>query len=684
MVKVAGDRDNPLSGGFTCPKGRHGADFHNDERRLRTAQRRRPDGGFDAVDVDDAIDEIAGRLRSIIAEHGVEAVGVFQGTQSAFAAITRPFLQAWTRALGTHKLFSTMTIDQSAKWIVPLRMGEYLGGRQRFDDSDVWMLSGTNPLVSLNAGYLDGALVHDPAARLRSAQNRGLKLIVIDPRRTETAARADLHIQPAPGHDALVFAGLLNVLFGEDLYDAEFCAAFVEDLDELRALVATATPDNVELRAGIPAEELRAAARIFGQAERGMLSTGTGVCMGPNSNVAEHLATCINVVCGRYLRAGEPTGMPSMLQTIGIARAEVAPPHRTWEHGFRSRIGDVGLLHDELPCGIFAEEVLEPGSDRVRALIVVGANPAAAIPDRKLTGRALDSLDLLVTVDPRISETGTRAHYIIAPTLWFERADHTAVLESLFPVPYAQYTPAVVEPGPGVIEDWQFLYRLARALGLTLDFAGRTLDMVHEPTSDELLDMLAAAGRIPLDVVQQHEHGMKAPRSGATVAPGRTEATAKLQLVPDDVSDEYAAALQRSALAAPTKDYPLVLVVRRMREVMNSYGRDITGLPNHTYNPAHINPDDMAALGLSDLQIITVRSPHGAIQAVAHGDAKVRSGVLSMTHCWGGPAEADSDPTDGGSNVNHLLTTSTDFEAINRMPTMSAVRVSVSATASEP
>ena len=594
-----------------------------------------------------------------------------------FATLTRPFLQSWMKSLGSHKYFSTMTIDQSAKWIVPLRMGAYLGGGQRFEDADVWMFAGTNPLVSVNAGNFDAPLVNDPSARLRDAQRRGLKLVVIDPRRTETAARADLHLQPLPGHDALVFAGLLNVIFSEDLHDEQFCADHVDGVGALRDAVAEVTPELVERCADVPAADLVQAARMFGGARRGMLNTGTGVCMGPNSNVAEHLATALNVVCGRYLRAGEPVGLPAMLKPETAARAEVEPPDRTWERGFRSRVDGTGQLLGQLPSGLLPDELLDPGPDRVRALIVVGGNPVSALPETEKAIEAFESLDLLVTIDPRLTDTSRLADFVIAPTLEFERADHTAMMEGIFPIPFAQYTSALVPAPPGVIEDWMFFFRLAEHLRMPLRFAGRTLDASCPPSSDELLAMMAERGRVPWDELRAAPHGVTGDAATVVVAPAGPQATTRLQLWPTDVQAEFDTALDRSRDNVATERFPLRLAVRRMREVMNSLGRDVSDLPAHPYNPAYLHPSELEARALTEAQLVEVTSAHGAIRAVVHADSKLRAGVLSMTHGWGAPGS--DDPRTGGSNVNRLLTTETDLESINHMPMMSAVPVQVSA-----
>ncbi len=144
ILGITGDGLHPLSGGYTCPKGRRGGDFLHGPDRLTTSVRRTPSGDYEPISIDDAVTEIAEKLTAITGEHGADALGLFMGTQQNFAALTGPMARAWFRTTGSHKLFSTMTIDQSAKWIVQARMGQYLGGRQTFDTADVWLLAGTN------------------------------------------------------------------------------------------------------------------------------------------------------------------------------------------------------------------------------------------------------------------------------------------------------------------------------------------------------------------------------------------------------------------------------------------------------------------------------------------------------------------------------------------------------------
>ncbi|GAA4484546.1 molybdopterin-dependent oxidoreductase [Rhodococcus olei] len=677
IVRVLGDARHPISSGYTCQKGRRAGDLAQGPDRLTTSMRRTGTGTHVPVPVSEAVAEIADRLRAIVDRHGPDAVALFMGTQQNFAALTPPMARAWFKGTGSHKLFSTMTIDQSAKWVVAERMGTYLGGRQRFEDADVWLLAGTNPVVSGNGGDGDGAVVQNPSVTLRAARERGLRLIVVDPRRTETAALADVHLAPRPGTDAVLFAGLLHVVLTERLHDADFCRRFTADPRALGDVVSDVTPAVVQRICGVPADQVRTAARMFAAGSRGMATSGTGLCMGPHSNLAEHLVAALNVVCGRFRREGEPADDRAVLTRQVPARAEVAPPARGYERGFRSRIGGVRAIRGELPSGILADEILAPGPDQVRALIVSGGNPAAALPDRGKALRALRSLDLLVCVDPRMSDTARLAHYVIAPTTMYERADHTAIMEPFFPRPFAQFTPAVVTPPPDVVDDWRFFLDLAAASGQPVKFAGRILDPAAPPTSEQMLAMMAERGRVPFADLVAAPHGHLAGDSGAVVGPATAEGAGhRLHLMSDDVRAELRAALTDTAV---TERFPLLLTVRRIRETVNSTGTRVPGLVPGGTNPASMHPDDLAALGVADGQRVTVRSASGRLRATARADRSLSRGTVTMTHCFGSVDRRE----DLGVNVNVLTGTRDGVQAINAMPTMTAVPVAVEPTTSE-
>jgi anaerobic selenocysteine-containing dehydrogenase len=671
VVHIAGDPDHALTRGFTCTKGRHLGELHHAPDRFSTAQRNGPDG-LQPVATDVAIDEIAAQMRAIRDAHGPESIALFVGTQSYTASLTFSFAGAWLRAVGSHKRFSTMTIDQSAKWVAQARLGTWAAGRQRFEDSDVWLLAGTNPLVSMQGGDLTGFPVHDGLRRLDEARRRGLRLIVVDPRRTEVAAHADLHLQLFPGTDVALFAAMLRTILEEGWYDAAFCERWVDGVGVLRAALAPMTVDAASRITGVDAARIVDAARMFGEARRGMAKTGTGPDMGPHANVAEHLVQALNVVCGRFPREGDRYAGSGVLSGRRRLRAQVSPPMRTWEHGFRSRTG-AGTLMGELPSPVLPDEILRPGADRVRALVVSGGNPAAAFPDQERIVDALRALDLLVTIDPFPTETAKLAHYVIAPTMAFERADDTRGYEHFFSEPFAQYTAPVLERPGDVIEDWEFFYELASRMGLLLNIGSRVWEPGSaRPTAEELLESFAQRAQVAYDDVRAEPHGAEFDVAPTIVGAPVDGANARFALLPDDVAVELRAAFDELGRARDMRR-PYRLVVRRSKNVMNSLGKRVPIGP--PYNPCGVHPDDLIALGVGDGELLELTSDHGTITVVAAADDTLPRGVLSLTHCYGDLPGDDTDPRRHGANPARLLSLTENLQPISLMPWMSAVPV---------
>jgi anaerobic selenocysteine-containing dehydrogenase len=649
-------------------KGRRLGVLHHSPERFLTAQRRDAEG-FEPLATDRAVDEVATRLRAILDEHGPESIALFVGTQAYTASLTYSFAGAWLRAVGSHQRYSTMTIDQSAKWVAASRLGTWGGGRQRFEDSDVWMLVGTNPLVSMQGGELTGFPVHDGRRRLEEARRRGLVLVVVDPRRTETAAHADLHLRPRPGTDVTLFAAMLRVILDEGLHDAAFCADWADGLDRLRDAVDPVTPVVAGAVTGVDHGLVVEAARTFGRVARGMARTGTGPDMGPHANAAEHLVQVLNVVCGRFARAGDRYAGAGVLSGVRTLHADVFPPDRTWERGYHTPAG-VGTLMGELPAPTLVDRILEPGPDRVRALVVAGGNPATAFPDPDRTSRALRTLDLLVTIDPYPSETARLADYVIAPTMSFERPEDTRGHEQFFSESFAQYSPPILERPGDVIEDWELFFALAQRMGLLLNIGDRVWERGDPaPTSDELLESLAGRAQVPYDTVRAAPHGaiFAAVRPTVVGAP-RADASARFALLPDDVAEDVHRALADGAGGARPR--PFLLTVRRSKHAMNSLGRD---LPHAgPANPCSMHPDDLVRIGAHDGDVITVTSDHGSVRAVVVADATLSPGVVAMTHGFDPGA---ADPIRSGTSSASLLSLTEHRQPVSLMPWMTAVPV---------
>jgi anaerobic selenocysteine-containing dehydrogenase len=697
-VRVTGDRENPAYRGFTCAKGRRLPDVHRHPDRLLHSQRRTPEGAFAAISSERAMDEIAERLRAIVDEHGPRAVAMYVGTYSGPHPASIPFAVAFLMSLGSRMFFTASTIDQPGKSIANALHGRWLGGSHVFDESDVWMLVGNNPLVSVSGGIPPA----NPARRLRAAKARGMQLIVIDPRRSEVARFADVFLQPRPGEDPAILAAMLHVILREGLHDAAFAGRHASGVAELAAAVAGFDPAYAARRAGVAAGEIERAARVFAGGQRGCAVAGTGPNMSGHGNLTEYLLLCLATLCGRWRREGEAVPNPGALLPRATPRAQAEPPRRAWGFGEKLRVRGLTNAACGLPTSALADEILKEGSGRVRALICVGSNPMAAWPDQLKTLEAMKALDLLVALDPKLAATSRMAHYVVAPRLSLEVPGLSLSMEALeqtyvalgYSEPYAQYTPAVAEPPPGsdLIEEWEFFYGLGQRLGLALKLhpiRSETgvlreargvvdLDMAHKPTTDCVLEWIAAGSRVPLDEIRRHPHGALFP--GRTlVAPSEEGWPGRLDVGNETMLRELAE-IREQALppSRPTGGFPFRLVSRRLPNAYNSSARDVPALAQYGgHNPAFMHPDDLAQLRLARGDVVEIRSDHAAILGIVEPAPELRPGVVSMAHCFGDAPERDGELRRIGSNTGRLVSVERDYDPYSGIPRMSGIPVAV-------
>ncbi len=688
VTRLIGDIDNPMYAGYSCVKGRNYHAFHESPSRLRAPLRRRSDGGFESASSAAVLDEIAVRTRDILDRHGPRSVAMYGGTFSHFCPAGVMLRESFMDAIGSPMRFSNATIDQPGKPISMALHGKWGAGPQDFADADVCMLVGANPLVSMWGGIPS----FNPAKRLHEARQRGLKLIVIDPRRTESARKADLHLQCLPGQDVPLLAAMLNVIITEGLCDRAFIEAETEGFGALAAAVAPFTPERVAPRAGIEAGSIIEAARMFARAQRGNVTSGTGPSMAPHGVLMDYLVLALNTVCGRWIKAGERMPNRGVLfrQFSGVARAE--KPRAATGFGEALRVRGLTDTAAGLPTAALAEEILTPGEGQVKALFVVGGNPLLSWPNQAKTRRALESLELLVVVDPVLSETARHAHYVIGPRFGFESPAITFGNEGItvyglslgYPEPFAQYQPQLIEPpaGSDVLEDWRIFYELGRRMGYPLAFRGQPFDMSTPPTTDGLLSQFVARSRVPLEEIKRHPHGAVFPDPKPCAEPRDAEWPHRLQLAaPVMIAELQGIAAQKSEAPAPAgpvmggegSALRLLLVSRREHALYNSVAHDLPALRRRLpHNPAHLNPQDAARLGIVDGAIVEIESAVGGIRAVAHLAPDVREGVVSIAHGFAGACTAA------------LIDDATDYEALSGLPRMSALPVTVRPAAATP
>ncbi|WP_236792004.1 molybdopterin-dependent oxidoreductase [Amycolatopsis sp. GM8] len=695
-VKVRADA-SPTHGGYTCARGRALPDIENSGSRLLHSMKRTADGSHVPIETSRAIAEIADRLGSLIAEHGPRSVAWYGGTKLSPNPLSEPMSMAFMDAIGSPMRFTANTIDKPGKVIAKGLHGSWLAPTHGFDEPDVALYLGANGLVSL-AGTPHGS----PGRFIAEFRARGGRLIVIDPRRTALAARATVHLQARAGHDAAILAALLNVILAEGWEDAEFLRENVSGVDELRRVVAPFTPQAVGDRAGVDAADLVAAARIFAQARRGFAVAGTGPNMGAgNGTLVEYLVLVLDTVCGHYARAGDRVRNPGTLIPRVPAKAQASPPRPAFGIGERIRVRGLSNSLAGMPTAALPEEILTPGEGRVRALIVLGGNPAVVWPDQVLTLEALRDLELLVTLDVEMSQTSQLAHYVMASQMSLEVPGYTLLSDLLlfygnassgFVDAAAQYTPALVEPPPGsdVIEEWRFFHELAKEMGLALNLrAGASfmpgsppptpLDMTATPTGDEMLEILAAGSRVPLAEIKANDSVALYPDETCVVAPKDEDWPHRL-CIGDETMLAELEALAPGRWRDTDAAFEFRLLSRRLDHMLNSSYNIPATNRGKNINLAYFNPDDLARLGLADGARIELVSARASIPGIVATEPGLRSGYISMAHGFGGVHDTEAEFASAGSATTRLLSATEVFDRYSGQPLMSNVPVNVRVT----
>jgi anaerobic selenocysteine-containing dehydrogenase len=558
------------------------------------------------------------------------------------------------------------------------------------------LLMGGNPIVSMG-----GALSVNPAWQLKNCLKRGMKLIVVDPRRSECAKKATIHLQCKPREDVTILAGIVRYLLNQGRVDVDFVAAEAEGIEALRAAVEPFTPDYVAERAGVNVDEFIAAARILGEARKGVTFSGTGANMAGHCNLVEYLGRVVHTLRGWWVRAGdvkynpgvfiEP--LPSIAGTTGPEPVNI---------GVRLRTRGLGETPAGLPTAALSDEILTSGKGQIKALIVVGGNPMVAFPDQLKTYDAMKALDLLVCVDPRMSETPRLAHYVLAPKLALEVENNTAVTEIQgviipgmdYQLPYGQVTSALIDPpaGADVREEWEWLYGIARDMGLDLSITpfsildpkraadmATKMDMRNKPATEDIWRMVLKGAPVSYDEVRASPEGKVFWRE-VVVQAKPADWKGRLQLAARPMLDELAEVLaEHESEAKLSQEYPFRMLSMRMRGTMNSSWRENPKqqVKRKPYNPVYINPEDLAEMGIESGDIIEIRSPRAAIQGVAESYPEVRRGCVSISHGWGtNPDEPDDALTFGGC-TSRLIANDVEFDPLTGIPRMSAVPIRI-------
>ncbi|PHQ14674.1 molybdopterin oxidoreductase family protein [Marinobacter profundi] len=458
IASIKGDANDPFSRGHICPKATALQDLHEDPERLRKPLRRTAEG-WQEMEWDDAFELVADRLHRVRKEHGRNSIGVYLGNPNVHnhgALITTlPFL----RAIGSQNRFSATSNDQLPHMLASLEMfgHQVLFPIPDIDHTDLFVCIGANPMAS------NGSLmtVPDFRGRLKALQARGGKLVVIDPRRTETGKLADEFHFIRPGSDALLLLAMVHTLFDEDLVDAGHAEQWTKDIDLVRLAALPFSPAAVSAHTGIAASAIRDLARQLAGTRKAALYGRMGTSTQAHGGVATWLIYVINILTGKL---DVPGGMMFTQPAIDLV-ALGALSGQQGHFGKRfSRVRKLPEFAGEYPASTMADEMLTPGDGQIRAFVTVAGNPVLSSPNGGRLDQALSGLDFMVSVDYYLNETTRHADVILPPTAALERS-HYDLIFSMFAVRNtAKFSDALFTPEDDSRHDWQILLELAHRL----------------------------------------------------------------------------------------------------------------------------------------------------------------------------------------------------------------------------
>lgn len=646
VVRVRGDADHPLSQGYTCSKGRALPQAHHHPQRLETPLVR-ANGTLARAGWDDALDDLAARLRAILDESGPAAVGVFLGGGGYMDAAGYWMARRVPAALRTPSVYSDMTIDVIAKTLVSEMVAGVPGlmTRPDFERCRLVLYVGTNPLVS----HGHTSMLNSPTARMREMTARG-EVWVVDPRATETARHATRHLAVRPSSDHALLAFLVREVLREGA-DARFLREHAQGVDALAAAVAPFDAARASDETGLAPRDLQALLTSVRRARRLCVDTGTGISMSPTANATQWLAWALMIATGSLDRPGGACVNPGFLTRFD--RLEMPPaPEDGWRRAGPASRPELRTVGGEYACAAMADEI-EAGN--LRALLNFGGNLVACLPGTERTRAALAKLDVLASFDVIANETTAISTHVLPTKGQLERADLPYAVDIAFPRVATQYTPPAVAPAGERRSFWQVLALLGERIGVPFD---TSLDP-HAATDDDALARIAASAGRDLDALRDgHYEDAGAIPIGWVEA--RADAIGGYRLAPPALVAELRALEERGR----TRDAraPLVLLSRRQRHHINARFTELRDRP-----AILASARDAKDAGLVDGAEAVVRSAHGELRGTLRIDPTLPPGALCVPH--GFP---------GAHNVNQL-TSPDDVDALTGMPRFSGLPVSLHA-----
>lgn len=659
IVSIVGDKQNPFSEGHVCPKAMALKDLYDDPERIRQPMEKTANG-WQAISWDEALDKVAQGLHKVQQQHGIDSVGVYLGNPNAHNMGAILFGPHFYRALKTKNRYSATSVDQLPHHIVSRK----LFGHQSqipipdIDHTQYFMIIGGNPLAS------NGSIMTVPhiKRRLKGIRNRGGKVVVIDPKKSETADISCEHHFIKPGTDALLLLAMLNTMFARRLASPGHLLAFAPELDQVASFVEDYPVERVAPIVGIEAEKITAMVEAFCQAESAVCYGRMGASVQAFGTLSQYLIMLFNMLSGNLDRPG------GMMFTQ--PSADLLPHSGRGSMGkYKTRVRGLPAFGGEYPVSALAEEITTPGNGQIKGMVVGAGNPVLTTPNGQQLDGAFAQLEFVVAVDFYITETARHANIILPPVTALERDHYDIVFHNFAVRNSAKFSPAIFEPEAESRTDWQIYLALAERLDGLNGVPGDKYQSLWLQSPVGVVDDLLRSGKygngqynLSINKLLEHPHGIDLGPLQSGLPGAIYHDDKQIDLAFDYFMADLTRLNKRFFAEPPVFDDSLQLIGRRHLKTNNSWLHNSQRMVKGTDKgnkrcTAQIHPQDAARFAIADGQQIKVRSRVGEVSIPAELTEKIMPGVISIPHGWG-HNRADSNwstaKAHGGVSANDL------------------------------
>jgi len=630
IVSIKGDKNDPISQGYICPKATAIADIHNDPDRLRKPVKK-VGNEWQEISWEEAIEMTAERLVSAQQTHGDNAVGFYAGNPGVHNYGNMTHGPVLRRAVKTRNNFSATSLDQLPHQLVAYAMygHQFCVPIPDIDRTDLMVIFGGNPMAS------NGSLMTVPniPKRFKELKKRGGQLIVVDPRYTETAEVADQHHFIKPATDAYVLLAMINTLFKEQWIRNTHLDDRLEGLGQVKAAVSDFTLELAEAQSGVAATTIKQLTKKLSQTERSVIYGRMGVSVQQFGALCQWAIQVINILIGATDRIGG-----ALLTSPAFGYIRKGSSGAGHFNVFQSRVSGLPEFAGELPAVVMAEEMLTPGDGQIKSMVTIAGNPIISSTNSNELNKAFAGLDFYVALDFYINATTRHADVILPPTSPLEHDHYDIAFLRLAVRNSTRYNPAIFKPADGALHDWQIFNALAQKISELKKQDFKPLPAPHLLIDQGLQSDHYGAAQNPdlalnLEKLTAAPHGIDL----GPLVPGLGErlctVSDKINCAPEFIIEDVARLKENARTNIPEE---LLLIgrrhVRSNNSWMHNYHRLVKGKPRWQLM---MHPQDLADRGIADQTKVTIKSRVGSVITTVVASDKIMRGVVSLPHGWG-------------------------------------------------